>query len=158
MELRLSSIRVKEKRERDRFMKGEGKNGFKRRKVEKDGDGMGGEGDGEGQFLLDEYESDQESGGKKGRAGHAGGVGAGNGLSAETLALMEKLGMAAGAPKEEEEEVEEEIKVLVSITMCESMLTCPRSSTAPEHILNSHSLSTSSIASKCLQPSHPSRR
>lgn len=112
MELRLSSIRAKEKRERERFMKGEGRDAFKRRRVERDGHGKGGEGDGEEQFVLDEYESDEEGGGKQG-AIVGGALPAGSGLSKETLALMEKLGMATGPPKEEEEEIGEEIKVIV---------------------------------------------
>lgn len=102
MEARLAKVRAKEKAQREKFLRGEPAS--KRRKTEDRGKTIDGED--EEQFVLDDYESDREGEGllTKGNAR--------NGLSAETLALMEKLGMNLGPPKEEEEELEDEIKVI----------------------------------------------
>lgn len=101
MEARLAKIRAKEKAQREKYLKGEPHS--KRRKTDDKEKAMGGED--EEQFVLDEYESDRDGEGStaKGEAR--------NGLSAETLALMEKLGMNLGPPEKEEEELEDEIKV-----------------------------------------------
>jgi chromosome transmission fidelity protein 1 len=97
MEARLAKIRAKEKAQRDRYMKGDPN--FKKRKTnvessEKDDD--------EEQFVLDDYDSDEEQRSSKDK---------GSLYSAKTLELMEKLGMGASMLKEEEDEVEEETKV-----------------------------------------------
>jgi hypothetical protein len=101
MEARLAKIRAKEKAQREKYLRGEPAS--KRRKKEKD---KIAEREDEEQFVLDDYESDQEGEGLMAKGD------VGNGLSAETLALMEKLGMNLGLLKEEEEELEDEIKVL----------------------------------------------
>lgn len=101
MKARLAMVRAKEKAQREKYLRGEPAS--KRRKME-DG-GKTGDGEDDEQFVLDDYESDQGDGPlAKGDVR--------NGLSAETLALIEKLGMNLGSPKEEEEELEDEIKVL----------------------------------------------
>lgn len=93
MEVRLAAIRAKEKAQKERYIKGD--QGFKKRKV----DSIQGELDDEEQFVLDDYESDGESGSNRSQA---------HGLySAETLALMEKLGMGKSTTEPEEDEIEE---------------------------------------------------
>ncbi len=104
MEARLAKVRAKEKVQREKYLRGGPPS--KRRKTEdksKTGDGEDDE-----QFVLDDYDSDGEGKGPLAKGD------TGNGLSAETLALMEKLGMNLGPPKEEEQELEEEIKVFDS--------------------------------------------
>ncbi|CZR57626.1 related to ATP-dependent RNA helicase CHL1 [Phialocephala subalpina] len=98
VEARLARIRAKEKAQRDKYLKGD--QGVKRRKVDIDR----GDEEGEEQFVLEDYESDQEQNGSKERK--LGGV-----FSAATLELMAKIGMGPVAPKEEEDEVEDEIKI-----------------------------------------------
>jgi chromosome transmission fidelity protein 1 len=97
METRLAKIRTKETAQREKYLKGDHK--VKKRKTdaetsEKDGD--------EEQFVLDDYDSDQEQRSAKDE---------GSLYSAKTLELMEQLGMGSPVTKEEEEEVEEETKV-----------------------------------------------
>jgi chromosome transmission fidelity protein 1 len=101
MEARLAKIRAKEKVQREKYLRGEPAS--KRRKTEDKG--KTGDVEDEEQFVLDDYESDREGEGSLAKGD------ARNGLSAETLALMEKLGMNLGPPKEEEEELEDEVKV-----------------------------------------------
>jgi len=101
MEARLAKIRAKEKAQREKYLRGEPTS--KRRKTEDKG--KTGDGEDEEQFVLDDYESDREGEGPLAKGDTR------NGLSAETLALMEKLGMNLGPQKEEEEELEDEIKV-----------------------------------------------
>ncbi|KAN0101688.1 DNA repair helicase [Hyaloscypha variabilis] len=99
MEVRLAKIRAKEKAQREKYLKGD--QTFKKRKLdaEKDGDD-----DVEEQFILEDYESDREQGNlKKGVAA--------TGFSTATLELMDKLGMGASTANEEDDEVEDEIKV-----------------------------------------------
>jgi chromosome transmission fidelity protein 1 len=102
MEARLTKIRAKEKVQRERYLKDNPK--YKKRKsgaAKLDGQ----DADNEEQFVLEDYDSDIEQfGSRKGR-------GAESGLSAATLELMEKLGMDVDGPKEEEVEVEDEMKV-----------------------------------------------
>lgn len=129
MEARLARIRAKEKVQRDKYLKGD--QGVKRRRVDVD---KGDDGD-EEQFVLEDYESDQELNGTKG--GKSGGV-----FSAATLELMAKIGMGPVTPKEEEDEAEDEIKASDQISLFCTRLTYHRSSTAPGHILNSHNSST----------------
>lgn len=93
MEARLAKIRAREKAQRDKYLKGD--QNFKRRKVE-----TGNDDDDEEQFVLDDYESDREQGGSSS-----------SGLSAKTLEMMSRIGMGPAALTEEEEEVEDEIKV-----------------------------------------------
>ncbi|TVY64194.1 ATP-dependent DNA helicase CHL1, partial [Lachnellula suecica] len=97
MEARLAKIRAKEKAERERYLRGDHK--FKKRKPntelrEKEED--------EEQFVLDDYDSDQDQCGPKDE---------GSLYSTETLKLMESLGMGTSLPKEEDEEIEEETKI-----------------------------------------------
>jgi chromosome transmission fidelity protein 1 len=101
MEARLAKIRTKEKAQREKYLRGEPL--LKRRKTEDKNEARGEEE--VEQFVLEDYDSDREGEGPidKGDAR--------NGLSAETLALMEKLGMNLGPPKEKEDELEDEIKV-----------------------------------------------
>ncbi|KUJ14865.1 CHL1 helicase [Mollisia scopiformis] len=98
MEARLARIRAKEKAQRDKYLKGD--QGIKRRRVnaEKNDDGD------EEQFVLDDYDSDQEHNGSK--SAKSGGA-----FSAATLELMAKIGMGPVASKEEEDETEDEIKI-----------------------------------------------
>ena len=103
MERRLESARKKEAAMKKRMVAGS--KGGKRRRLE-EGGGRVEKLDDEEQFALEEYESDRETDGAS-KSGRSGG-----GLSAETLALMDKLGVGYGkAKEEEEEEVEEEIKI-----------------------------------------------
>lgn len=94
MEARLAKIRAKEKAQRDKYLKGE--QSFKRRKVD-----AGNDEDDEEQFVLDDYESDREQSG----------TGTSSGLSAKTLEMMSRIGMGPATLTEEDEEVEDEIKV-----------------------------------------------
>jgi chromosome transmission fidelity protein 1 len=78
---RIAKVKAKEKRAKERFENGEPR--YKRQKVGTVRDGA----DDEAQFVLDDYESDEELG----KAGKSGGFDE-SGLSAETRALMEQLG------------------------------------------------------------------
>ncbi|KAF4629388.1 hypothetical protein G7Y89_g8757 [Cudoniella acicularis] len=96
LENRLAKIRAKEKAQRERYLKGE--NRFKKRKKEaKATDGY----DDEEQFVLEDYDSDGEHKSAPGDIQY----------SAETLELMAKLGMGPTALKDDEEEIEEEMKI-----------------------------------------------
>jgi chromosome transmission fidelity protein 1 len=86
--------------QKERYLKGEPDP--KRRRVEDKV--KKGEGDDEEQFVLDDYDSDREGAGSVPKE-------AAIGLSAETMALMKKLGMNIGPAEEEEQEVEDEVKV-----------------------------------------------
>ncbi|CZT50071.1 related to ATP-dependent RNA helicase CHL1 [Rhynchosporium secalis] len=96
MEARLAKIRAKEKAQREKYLKGD--QSFKRRKVE-----IANDGDDEEQFVLDDYDSDREQSGSSTR-----------GLSAKTLEMMSRIGMGPVALADEEEEVEDEIKIFYS--------------------------------------------
>jgi len=98
IEARLAKVRAKEKAQREKYLK---EPPAKRRKEDK----TNGVPEDEEQFVLDDYESDRE---RKGSSGRRDAI---IGLSAETLALMEKLGMNVGHPNEEDEELEDEVKV-----------------------------------------------
>ena len=100
MEARLSKIRAKEKAQRQQYLRGESV--LKRRKP--DSNQRSDPDEEEEQFVLDDYESDGDN--SNSRSGGAGG------LSAATLELMDKLGMNVGAPKEDDEEGNDEIKVI----------------------------------------------
>jgi len=114
MEARLAKIRAKEKAQREKYLKGEPAS--KRRKMEDKGKTADRED--EEQFVLNDYESDREGEGPLAKGDST------NGLSAETLALMEKLGMNLGLPKEEEEEeLEDNIKVLYGHNSAQIVLT-----------------------------------
>jgi len=103
MQARLAKIRAKEKAQRDRYLKGDQKH--KKRRTEVDASGVGGgDDDDDEQFVLDDYDSEVEQSGSRNGA-------TASGLSAATLELMEKLGMSLNSPKEEEEDIEDEIKV-----------------------------------------------
>ncbi|TVY89101.1 ATP-dependent DNA helicase, partial [Lachnellula willkommii] len=96
MEARLAKIRAKEKAQKDRYLKGDHQ--VKKRKTDAEASGKDGD---EVQFVLDDYDSDQEQQSTK----------EGSLYSAKTLELMEQLGMGSSIAKEEEEEVEEETKI-----------------------------------------------
>ncbi|TAQ83118.1 hypothetical protein B7494_g8557, partial [Chlorociboria aeruginascens] len=101
MEARLIKIRAKEKAQRDRYLKGD--QHYKKRKTdalkkETNDD------DEEEQFILEDYNSDRESSSSATN-------GSGNVFSAATLELMEKLGMSTKAAEDEEEVVEDEMKI-----------------------------------------------
>jgi chromosome transmission fidelity protein 1 len=100
IEAQLKKIRAKEKAQRDKYMKGDSE--FKKRKLDKK---IVGDLDDEEQFVLDDYESDHESGDGGSKTGED------RGYSTETLALMSKLGMVHDSNNQEEDEVEDEIKV-----------------------------------------------
>lgn len=103
METRLSRIRAKEKAERDRLRRGE--QHFKKRKVAKE---QGLERQHEDQYLLEDYESDKEDLPYSRTIDHS------NGLSAATLALMEKIGLRSTSTTADDE-LEDETKVRSSI-------------------------------------------
>ncbi|TVY33206.1 ATP-dependent DNA helicase, partial [Lachnellula occidentalis] len=97
MEARLAKIRAKEKTQKDRYLKGDHR--VKKRKTDAETSGKDGD---EEQYVLDDYDSDQEQQSTKDE---------GSLYSAKTLELMEQLGMGSSIAKEEEEEVEEETKI-----------------------------------------------
>ncbi|KAG9233062.1 helicase C-terminal domain-containing protein [Amylocarpus encephaloides] len=97
LEARLARIRAKEKAQRTKYLKGD--QGFKKRKPNILDSAQE---DDEEQFVLEDYESDGEKqASKDGESIY----------SAETLALMDKLGMGPIVPKPEEDEVEDETKI-----------------------------------------------
>lgn len=102
LEKRLAKVREREKKLKQQYENGEPMT--KRRKVANaDGDGE----PGDDQFLLDDYESDKED-----RGGLIRGNNNPDGLSAETQALLKKLGMNYGLPTVEEEiEMPDELKI-----------------------------------------------
>lgn len=101
LEKRLGKIRDREKKVKQKYENGEPVT--KRRKVaaaDRDGEPD------EERFLLDDYESDKEDGGYGKGSSHP------DGLSAETQALLQKLGMAIGTTAiEEETEMPDELKI-----------------------------------------------
>ena len=102
MEERLRKVREREKKLKEKFAKGE--RGGKKRRID-ESEGRKGEID-ENEFLLEEWESDDE-GGNGNRKGGGDGI-----FSAETLRLMEKVGMKSTV---KEEEIEEEDGIKVSL-------------------------------------------
>jgi chromosome transmission fidelity protein 1 len=101
MEARLARIREKEKAERAKQLRQP--NGKRRKKDEDPQNGSLGD---EDQFVLDDYESDQET--SKGEAKND----VTSSLSATTLEMMKSLGMYRDKGEEEDlEESEEEVKV-----------------------------------------------
>ncbi|KAH0559276.1 hypothetical protein GP486_004207, partial [Trichoglossum hirsutum] len=100
LEARLANIRAREKRQQELYENSEPQ--FKKLKINSDYEASG-DGDGETQFLLDEYESDAEQ--------VLGNSDLSEGLSAATQGLMKKLGVDLGGPKEEDAEVEDELKI-----------------------------------------------
>jgi len=97
MEVRLKKIRAKEKALRDNYLKGD--RGHKKRKT--GGSSARDDPGDEEQYVLEDYESDREESHSKPNPG---------GLSAETLVLMEQLGMITHPPEEDDTELEDEIK------------------------------------------------
>ena len=104
MEARLAKIRAKEKAQRDRFMRDS--QGHKKRKLDPSAVKLGVQDDAE--FVLDDYDSDQEAVTKLKKND------TGDGLSADTLALMDKLGMVIKPRQDDEGEDEDEIKAKVT--------------------------------------------
>ncbi|KAI9772002.1 MAG: ATP-dependent DNA helicase chl1 [Geoglossum simile] len=100
LEARLAKVRAREKRQQEPYKNGEPR--LKKLKKNTDAETTAAT-NSEAQFLLDEYESDEE---------HAlGNPSPFAGLSATTQELMEKLGMGLGRPKAEDAEVDDELKV-----------------------------------------------
>ncbi|KAF2108306.1 TFIIH basal transcription factor complex helicase subunit [Lophiotrema nucula] len=102
LDARIAKIRAKEKRAKDRYQNGEPHH--KRQKVVDTDDGRADE----AEFVLDDYESGDEAA-CKGRDNGASYND--SNLSAETLALMQKLGFAVGGAKEDAEEDIDEMKI-----------------------------------------------
>jgi chromosome transmission fidelity protein 1 len=101
LENRLAKVREREKKIKQKYENGEPLT--KRRKVAIAGQESNLDDE---QFLLDDYESDKE-GGSAGR-----GTSHPDGLSAETQALLKKLGMNIGMPTAEEDaEMPDELKI-----------------------------------------------
>lgn len=102
LEARLAKIKQKEKLIKERYQNGEPS--YKRRKVESDG--TNGADTDEAQFLLDDYESDEEADKhfKSTTFNDAG-------ISAETQALMEQFGYAVKPKPEQEVEGMDETKI-----------------------------------------------
>jgi chromosome transmission fidelity protein 1 len=97
MEVRFRKIRAKEKAQRDNYLKGD--RGYKKRKTD-GSSARDGPGD-EEQYVLEDYESEREESHSKTNP---------EGLSTETLALMEQLGMITHPSDEGDAELEDEIK------------------------------------------------
>ncbi|RFU29090.1 hypothetical protein B7463_g7225, partial [Scytalidium lignicola] len=98
MQIKLAKARAKDKAELERYV--HGGQAPKKRRLEVESNMDHNE---EDQFFLDDYESDSDHTGTRGNTKPAG-------FSAHTLELMGKLGMTNN-PGEEEEEVEDEMKV-----------------------------------------------
>ena len=118
---RIAKIKANEKRATERYESGEPKN--KRQKLAA-GDANDDE---EAQFVLDDYQSDDESH-RRARPGTFDE----SGLSAETQALMASLGFSADAPKEDDGEAPDETKIFFcsrthsQLTQFSSELGCVR--------------------------------
>lgn len=98
---RLAKVKAKEKRAKERFESGEPR--YKRQKLAgADNDGP----DDEAQFVLEDYENDNETG--KVRSGKNFND---SGLSSETRALMEQLGYSESAAKADDGDVPDEVKI-----------------------------------------------
>lgn len=94
---RIAKVKAKEKRIKEHYESGE-----PRHKKPKHGPVVGGDDDDdEAQYVLDDYESDNES------TVRASGTFNDSGISAETQALMEKLGYTTDLPQREEEDIDE---------------------------------------------------
>lgn len=128
MEARLSKIRAREKAQRQQYLRGE--SASKKRRPDSTRKGEPEPEDVEEQFVLDDYDSDDGKTGAK-PAGSTG-------LSATTLELMEKLGMSFAAPKDEDDEGEDELKV-INILLASSLFNVARYSIVPEPIRSSRS-------------------
>jgi chromosome transmission fidelity protein 1 len=126
MEARLSKIRAKEKAQRQQYLRGE--SAPKKRRPESNQKVSTDQDETEEQFVLDDYDSDDEKASSK--------TGGAAGLSAATLELMEKLGMSIAAPKDEEDVLEDEIKV-INLPMFPDPSNVGRYSTALELIRSS---------------------
>lgn len=110
MEGRLRRVRDRERREREKMGPGGNGRGGKRRKVggEEGGDaGALGQG-GDDEFLLEDWNSDGEGGGGGGGKGKTGDEAI---FSKETLELMKSVGMKGKKSEDEEEELDDEMKV-----------------------------------------------
>jgi chromosome transmission fidelity protein 1 len=128
MEARLSKIRAKEKAQRQQFLRGE--SASKKRKPDSHQRADADQDEADEQFVLADYESDDGNASSK--------TGGATGLSAATLELIEKLGMNLAAPKEEDEEGEEELKV-INLSMIPDPSDLSRYSTVLELIRSSPS-------------------
>ncbi|TQS34994.1 hypothetical protein Golomagni_04600, partial [Golovinomyces magnicellulatus] len=111
METRLEKIRLKEKKQYDRYLRGEST--LKKRKIAAHLTKGDGESDhDEEQFVLDEYDSDHVDSGSGNHSKDK------SLYSAETLALLNELGMGPIDLKKDEEEkyleIEDEVKIFYS--------------------------------------------
>lgn len=133
MEARLSKIRAKEKALRQQYLRGE--SAPKKRKPDPNQRAHADQDETEEQFVLDDYNSDDEKASSQ--------TGGASGLSATTLELMEKLGMSIAAPKDEEDEGEDEVKV-INLPLFPGRSNVRRYSTALELIRSSPNSSMNS--------------
>jgi chromosome transmission fidelity protein 1 len=102
LEDRIARIKAKEKRAKDRYQHGESL--YKRQKLSSiDTYGEDAE---EAQFVLDNYESDNDAAPRSKAASFSE-----SGLSAQTEALMQQFGYSLGPKKEQEEEAVDEMKI-----------------------------------------------
>ncbi|KAI9800215.1 MAG: hypothetical protein M1825_004199 [Sarcosagium campestre] len=100
-EARLTRIRAREKRQKERFESGESRS----KRTKADIDQQVHEDDSEARFLLDEYDSDDDVRRKETK----GGV---EGLSTETQALMKSLGMTVSEDRtQDDNQIENDVKV-----------------------------------------------
>ncbi|KAH9864702.1 hypothetical protein J1614_010638 [Plenodomus biglobosus] len=98
---RIARIKAKDRRARENYEKHE-----QRYKKQKTGDSPANGGNDEAQFALDDYESDHDA--RKQANDEAFNE---SGFSAETQALMAKLGFAAATVKDDDEEAPDETKI-----------------------------------------------
>jgi chromosome transmission fidelity protein 1 len=98
---RIAKVKAKEKRAKERYQNGEPR--YKRQKIAA---GEGGGVDDEAQYVLDDYESDEEHENARRSATFND-----SGLSAETQALMEQLGYATASSKLDDGELPDETKI-----------------------------------------------
>lgn len=118
MERRLERVRERERSERGRLGGNGDARGGKRRKI--GGDGVGdstGEAGGvnEDEFLLDDWDSDGDVGGNGKKKTGDEAI-----FSKETLALKKSLGLWDKGVEDEEEELDDEMKVLTNLNDFES--------------------------------------
>ncbi|KAF2711821.1 DNA repair helicase [Pleomassaria siparia CBS 279.74] len=100
LEDRIAKAKAKEKRIKDRYQNGEPV--FKRQRFNPEDAGDASE----AQFVLDDYESDGETGRGTKAASYND-----SGLSADTEALMQQFGYSLGPKKEQQEEIVDELKI-----------------------------------------------
>ncbi|KAI9816568.1 MAG: ATP-dependent DNA helicase chl1 [Pycnora praestabilis] len=103
VETRLAKIRAKEKRQKEKYERGEPM----QKKLRGDNDHNAAAEDDEDQFALDEYNSEEGNDQNKSATSYL----SDNGLSAATQELMRKLGMDTAVHRDEEEELGDVLKI-----------------------------------------------